>query len=774
VQTHATQDQHHRCRLLEAITATTPDFLYVFDREGRFQYANPRLLAVWGLPLEKVIGKTCRELGYEQWHHDMHMREIAQVIETRAPIKGEVPFKSPRTGIYGVYEYIFTPVLDGTGEVELIAGTTRDVTDRKQAQEQHKGDREKLQVALNAAELGTWTYRFADNYWELDERGAELYNTGGTAVIHDEAMMRRIMHPDDIALMWERVQKACDPKGDGRYLIEYRIRKPDGSYRWLVAWASTEFVEEKGERKPVRLVGASRDITARKEGEEARRQSEERFRGMLDQSVAGVAEVEVSGRFTMVNDRYAAIVGYSRQELLQKTMQDLTHPEDLARNMEKFDALAATGRAFEIEKRYIRKDGREVWVHNSVFGRRGPDGKVDHIVAVCVDMTERRRAEQELERHRLHLEAMVEERSRQLQESSKRLRDSERLASLGTLTAGLGHDLHNALLPLRVHLQELSEAAKRDRSIADNVAAVEAMALYLSSLSRGMQMLARDPEQSSGEGVTDLEEWCQSAHRVLASIAGRTIEFSCEVENGTPAAAIADHRLTQAVFNLVQNARDAILQQRGEERGGEVRVRAKTSSAGWVEITVSDNGPGMDEATRRRCMEPFFTTKVRGALTGDGGTGMGLALVNGIVTGAGGRVELQTAPGRGTMFRLLLPAAVQPLEMEPLRAIKADLTIKDRRRAAAVRALLNTSGWSVRAGTGTPGDDAMLWVTEPESASADQVHQFIEGHPMRRVLLITDDGVAYRRERVQCCDGARNFSTLRQVIEGLTAEVSAS
>jgi PAS domain S-box-containing protein len=134
-------------RLFESVTSTTPDFVYVFNREGRFVYANRRLLEVWGVPLADALGKTCRELGYEQWHHDMHMAEIAQVIATKRPIKGEVPFQAPLTGIFGIYEYIFTPVLGPSGEVELIAGTTRDVTDRKRMEDELRAIKEQLEEA---------------------------------------------------------------------------------------------------------------------------------------------------------------------------------------------------------------------------------------------------------------------------------------------------------------------------------------------------------------------------------------------------------------------------------------------------------------------------------------------------------------------------------------------------------------------------------------------------------------------------------------------------
>ena len=115
-------------RLFEGIAGTTPDFIYVFDRQGRFLYANRRLLEVWGRTAEEAFGRSLPELGYPDWHAEMHHREIEQVIRTKQPIKGKVPFTGG-SGIGGVYEYIFTPVLGPDGEVEVIAGTTRDVSD---------------------------------------------------------------------------------------------------------------------------------------------------------------------------------------------------------------------------------------------------------------------------------------------------------------------------------------------------------------------------------------------------------------------------------------------------------------------------------------------------------------------------------------------------------------------------------------------------------------------------------------------------------------------
>lgn len=119
-------------RVYEAILTNTPDLAYVFDLQCRFTYANESLLKMWGLTWEQAIGKTCLELGYEPWHAEMHDREIAQVAATKQPIRGEVPF----TGTFGtrIYDYIMVPVLDENGEVSAVAGTTRDVTERSQAE----------------------------------------------------------------------------------------------------------------------------------------------------------------------------------------------------------------------------------------------------------------------------------------------------------------------------------------------------------------------------------------------------------------------------------------------------------------------------------------------------------------------------------------------------------------------------------------------------------------------------------------------------------------
>lgn len=120
---------------MEAIVAATPDLVYAFDRQHRFIFVNNALLAMWGKTWVEAIGKTCLELGYEPSHAAMHDREIDHVVATGEPVRGEVPFE----GTYGlrIYDYIFVPVFNDNGDVDAVAGTTRDVTDRKK-HERHR------------------------------------------------------------------------------------------------------------------------------------------------------------------------------------------------------------------------------------------------------------------------------------------------------------------------------------------------------------------------------------------------------------------------------------------------------------------------------------------------------------------------------------------------------------------------------------------------------------------------------------------------------------
>jgi PAS domain S-box-containing protein len=224
--------------------------------------------------------------------------------------------------------------------------------------------------------------------------------------------------------------------------VEYEseVNYERGGKRWIHAVYTPD---RDARNRVLGLVVMVTDITAHKRAEEALHEGEERFRAMVNQATVGVTRADFTGRFTFVNPRYCEIVGYAQEELLRMRMQDITHPDDLPGNLEQFHRLARDGADFVIEKRYIRKDGRIVWVNNSVSGVRDAQGQLNGALAVTLDITERKRQELELA-HRGRQQALMYD----LAETVNRAEALDELyqKALDVITASLNADRGSILL----------------------------------------------------------------------------------------------------------------------------------------------------------------------------------------------------------------------------------------------------------------------------------------------------------------------------------------
>jgi len=264
-----TQAQSERQRrLFEAILANTPDLGYVFDLDHRFIYANEILLKMWGRTWDEAIGKNCLELGYEPWHAAMHDREIEQVKATKRSIRGEVPF----TGSFGrrIYDYIFVPVLNGNGEVEAVAGTTRDVTERKQTEEALRESEGRFRQMANNAPVMVWVTEPDGSCSFLSSSWYEF--TGQSPSQGLGFGWLDATHPEDRGLAHKTFNLANQKRIPFR--LEYRLRRADGEYRWAID-AATPRLGTDG--KFLGYIGSIIDITERKETEEALREAQVRL-----------------------------------------------------------------------------------------------------------------------------------------------------------------------------------------------------------------------------------------------------------------------------------------------------------------------------------------------------------------------------------------------------------------------------------------------------------------------------------------------------------------
>jgi PAS domain S-box-containing protein len=221
---------------------------------------------------------------------------------------------------------------------------------------------------------------------------------------------------------------------------ESEVNYRHGGKRWIHA-VYTPHRDSLGQ--VVGLVVMVSDITARKRTEEELREGDERFRAVANQATVGVTRTDLSGRFTFANPRYCEIVGYAQEELLDMRMQDITHPEDVRGNLEGFHRLFREGDGFVIDKRYIRKDGRAIWVNNSVSGVRNAHGRLEGALAVTLDISERRRQELELARRGRQQTLLYE-----LAETVNRANELDELyrKALEVITASLNADRGSILL----------------------------------------------------------------------------------------------------------------------------------------------------------------------------------------------------------------------------------------------------------------------------------------------------------------------------------------
>lgn len=296
-----------------------------------------------------------------------------------------------------------------------------------------------------------------------------------------------------------------------------------------------------------------------------------------------------------------------------------------------------------------------------------------------------RQSETELRRHRDHLQELVDERTREVVDTHERLRHAERMASIGTLAAGLGHDMGNLLVPVRVRLESLAAMGLPDEA-KEELGGLESSAEYLRKLASGLRLLAVDPARTATDEPTELRDWWTEAEGVLRSILPRGVSLESRMPEEECWIAMSKTRLTQSVFNLVQNAGDAMK----DGPPGVVRVFAE-SEDGAVRLSVADNGPGMSDEVKRRCMEPFYTTKTRGI-----STGLGLSLVYGLVQEAGGRTELRSTLGAGTTFVLRLRGVAPPASAaaQPPAGL-AVVDVKDARIRAIIAAELKSLRFAV-------------------------------------------------------------------------------
>jgi signal transduction histidine kinase len=337
-------------------------------------------------------------------------------------------------------------------------------------------------------------------------------------------------------------------------------------------------------------------------------------------------------------------------------------------------------------------------------------------------------------------------------------RANERMAALGTLSAGLGHDMSNVLVPMRMALDELDRldhSPEADPIIASLLRSVE----HLRGLTQGLRSLSVDSnDPTASTETTDLHVWWAEAISPFKWALGREIQLHAEgmAPSSLPPVQVPKHVLMQAVFNLVQNAAEALV-----TSGGNIWVSASASEDGTtVHLAVRDDGPGMDQKTLARCTEPFYTTKHRAR-----GTGLGLALVRTAMERHAGHLLIDSKLGQGSTFTLVLPVA--GLEQTPATLAKRIIvTVRESRLRATILAIL--SGLNTETLGAEEAENAIVWIAD-SSADAQALRLFLAagGRKARAIVLgdwWSDDAAEPAAGRIIQLDAAPSYTTLQRTL----------
>ncbi len=540
----------------------------------------------------------------------------------------------------------FMPTASGTGRTALtrIIGAVTPVTESTLGS-RRAGVPANLSTLLTAflrtAPVGVAMLDDQFRYQYINDRLAEI--NGISADAHIGRTVKEVVPlvVDDISSVLDSVLRLGAPAEN--VLVSGQTAKLPGVDRvWNTSW----FPVQAGPTSPRGVGVVVQEITGQREFQLALRRSEARFRALTQAMPQLVWTCDSDANCTFVSAQWHEATGQSDREASAHGWLEIVHPDDLDRARGVWAAAVNARKPFEADLRLRMSDGQYRWFLSRAQAVLNSDDTIEYWIGTSTDIEHRKRAESVLARDNEALERIVADRTQELQRIHQQQRFSERMALMGTLAAGLGHDLSNFLVPLKIRLDLLAMDTLSPDSL-EAVQAIRASLQYAQRLAEGLRLLALDPAGARLGETTKISEWWSQAEPLLQAVLPSGVQLRSTIKDPDCEAAISTAALMQIAFNLVRNGGDAT---RGR-RDGAVEITIWCADD-QLFIKIADNGRGMSEEVLRRCQDPFFTTKARSETTG-----LGLAVVYTCVNQVAGRLEIRSAVNEGTEITVRLPLA---------------------------------------------------------------------------------------------------------------------
>lgn len=660
---------------LESVFNSITDAIMVVDAHGRIVKCNQQFYKLFNYQPEEVRNKII-DMFFSEDELAEFNRNLQELNKTQQfSIETDVLLNS---GIENPV-YISTSVIKQTGmakQEDQILIVLSDISKRKNAE-------------LKLAESQRLSKLIIDNINEsimvvqdgLIRNFVNSCFSGHTIEDVLNQPLTNFIHPDycDQVIKHHRARSAGCTDLPNSYQI--KILNTQGVYMW----ADVTAVYTKWEEKDAVLVYL-RDISKQKQAEELLVENEKLFRAFIDQANDFILIKSRDGHYLKINRKFSWLIGKTEAEIAGKTPQDLGYSPEFVREVTVFDQQIIESKLTIVRESAARKSKKMAveWLEETMFPILDESGEVKYIGIISRDITPTKKNEQELFRQNEQLQ----EAYRKLQESYQIIINQEKLASLGTLAAGMAHEINNPSQAIKFSMQSLKLNLIDLQTFLDeckkvkNAYAVDAKMqlndilelmdrLDLDTILLELQNIALENEKSVNRinniiqstsrlsyqeqemKPCDMKQIVSDALTLLHSNLKNQLQIEQTVEENLPAVFGIHQQLEQVVINLINNAKDSM-----EEKGlGREEALLKISlsfdyPANMVRLSVGDNGKGIPAELLGKIYDPFFTTKQLGK-----GTGLGLNLVHRIVENHSGTISVDSKVDEGTSFVVSLPAA---------------------------------------------------------------------------------------------------------------------
>ena len=620
------------------ILRTAMDGFWLTDTQGNFLEVNDAYCNLTGYSKDELLSMNIRDLEELETQEETarHILKIMQVGRDRF----ESHHKCKDGRIIDVEISVNCLETDGGRLFVFI----RDITQQKQAEEALRESEERFRSIVETTN---------DAIISADSSGKTIFwNKAAEKMFgysFEEAVGKpfSIIIPETIQSSHEETYHRAAATGKSEHIgqtMESRSKRKDGSE--FPVEISTSFWVAGDNTFITALI---RDTTERKQSDAALRESGERFRSIMENANDAIFFVDSRGNIRLFNRKAEELYGYTADEIVGKPHSVLV-PKRLQeihnKWMEKFlslDESAISGKI--VEGIGERKDGSEFYVETSTALLK--QGGETYLVAILRNITDRKKAEEE----RVKLESQ--------------LRQSQKMEAVGLLAGGIAHDFNNILTaiigyasllqmkmkgddPLRPYLEQILTSSQRATNLTQSL------------LAFGRKQIINPKPVKTNEIITRME-------KLLVRLIGEDIDLKVILTDEDITVMADSGQIEQALMNFATNSRDAMPQgghfmietQRAVIDNDYVKTHGYGKPGEYVLISVSDSGTGMDEKTREKIFEPFFTTKEVGK-----GTGLGLAMVYGIIKQHNGYINCYSEPGKGTTFKIYLPMHWEAAEVQ--------------------------------------------------------------------------------------------------------------